>query len=95
MCHLRKFHVPQINFLWPNSPGPPTDNWKVTDNSSVNFHDVFFFLFCYNLAKNEEKHIMEIYVSGAGEIGPNISDGKFENVSLIFVSVSDPLSEEA
>ena len=37
------------------------DDWKVTDDSSVNFHDVFFFIFCYNLAKNEEKHIMEIY----------------------------------
>ena len=47
--------------LWPNSPGPLTDDWKVTDNSSVNFHDMFFFIFCYNLAKNEEKHIMEIY----------------------------------
>ena len=45
----------------PNSPAPLTDDWKVTDNSSVNFHDVFFFIFCYNLAKNEEKHIMEIY----------------------------------
>ena len=45
----------------PNSPAPLTDDWKVTDDSSVNFHDVFFFIFCYNLAKNEEKHIMEIY----------------------------------
>ena len=45
----------------PNSPGLLTDNWKVTDDSSVNFHDVFFFIFCYNLSKNEEKHIMEIY----------------------------------
>ena len=40
--------------LRPNSPGPHMDNWKVTDNSCVNFHDVFFFIFCYNLAKNEE-----------------------------------------
>ena len=47
--------------LRPNSPGPLTDNWKVTDDSSVNFHDVFFFIFCYNLAKNEEKKVMEIY----------------------------------
>ena len=47
--------------LRPNSPTPLTDDWKVTDDSSVNFHDVFFFIFCYNLAKNEEKHIMEIY----------------------------------
>ena len=44
-----------------NSPGPLTDDWKVTDDSSVNFHDVFFFIFCYNLVKNEEKHIMETY----------------------------------
>ena len=47
--------------LRPNSPDPLMDDWKVTDNSSINFHDVFFFIFCYNLAKNEEKHIMEIY----------------------------------
>ena len=47
--------------LGPNSPGPLTNDWKVTDNSSVNLHDVFFFIFCYNLAKNEEKHNMEIY----------------------------------
>ena len=45
-----------------NSPGPLiTDDWKVTDDISVNFHGVFFFIFCYNLAKNEEKHVMEIY----------------------------------
>ena len=31
------------------------------DDLSVNFQDVFFFIFCYNLAKNEEKHIMKIY----------------------------------
>ena len=55
---LKEIHA---NFLRPNSPAPLTDDWKVTDNSSVNFHDVFFFIFCYNLAKNEEKHIMEIY----------------------------------
>ena len=47
--------------LWPNSPSPLTDDWKVTDNSSINFHDVFFFIFCYNLAKNKEKHGMKIY----------------------------------
>ena len=44
-----------------NSPGPLTDDWKVMDNSSVNFHYMFFFIFCYNLANNEEKHIIEIY----------------------------------
>ena len=47
--------------LGPNSPAPLTDDSKVTDNSSVNFHDMFFFIFCYNLAINEEKHVMEIY----------------------------------
>ena len=45
----------------PNSPGPLTDDWKVMDDSSVNFHDVFFFIFCQIIAKNEEKHVMEIY----------------------------------
>ena len=47
--------------LRPNSPGPLTDDWKVTDDSSVNFHDVFYFIFCQIIAKNEEKHVMEIY----------------------------------
>ena len=47
--------------LRPNSPTPLTDDWKVTDNSSVNFHEVFFFIFCLIIAKNEEKHVMEIY----------------------------------
>ena len=36
----------------PNSPGPLTDDWKVTDNSSINFHDMFFFIFCQIIAKN-------------------------------------------
>ena len=45
----------------PNSPAPLTDDWKVMDNSSVNFHDVFFFIFCQIIAKNEEKLVMEIY----------------------------------
>ena len=49
--------------LWPNSPAPLTDDWKVTDNSSVNFYDVFFFIFCQIIAKNEDKHVMEIYGS--------------------------------
>ena len=55
--------VLSLDWLLPrlNSPGPLMDDWNVTDNSSVNFHDMFFFIFCYNLAKNEEKHIMEIY----------------------------------
>ena len=44
-----------------NSLGPLTDDWKVMDDSSVNFHDMFFFIFCQIIAKNEEKHIMEIY----------------------------------
>ena len=34
----------------PNSPGPHTHDWKVTENSSVNLHDMY-----------EEKHLMEIY----------------------------------
>ena len=55
----------QVKFLVislrPNSPGTLTDNWKVMDDSSVNFHEVFFFIFCQIIAKNEEKHIMEIY----------------------------------
>ena len=41
--------------LRPNSPGPLTDKWKVTDDSSTNFHDMFFFIFCQIIAKNEEK----------------------------------------
>ena len=31
--------------------------YEVTDDSSINFHDVF----CQIIAKNEEKHVMEIY----------------------------------
>ena len=46
--------------LRPNSPGPLTDDWKGMDDPSVNFLDVFFFIFCQIIAKNEEKHIMEI-----------------------------------
>ena len=41
--------------LWPNSHAPLTDNWKVMEDSSVNFHDMFFFIFCQIIAKNEEK----------------------------------------
>ena len=29
----------------PNSPGPLTDDWKVKEDSSIKFHDVFFFIF--------------------------------------------------
>ena len=47
--------------LRPNSPAPLMDNWKVTDDSSINFHDVFFFIFCQIIAKNGEKHVMETY----------------------------------
>ena len=56
LTEFSKFQIPR-----PNSPGPITDDWKVTDDSSVNFHDVFFFIFCQIIAKNEEKHVMEIY----------------------------------
>ena len=41
--------------LGPNSPGPLTDDWKVTDDSSVNFHDKFFLHFLLKFRKNEEK----------------------------------------
>ena len=50
-----------IALLWPNSPAPLTDDWKVTDDSSINFHDVFFFIFGQIIAKNGEKHVMETY----------------------------------
>ena len=56
----RHMHI-KFERLRPNSPGALTDDWKVTDDSSVNFHDMFFFSFCQIIAKNEEKHVMEIY----------------------------------
>ena len=37
------------------------NDWKVTDYSSVNFHNVFYFIFCQIIAENEEKLVMEIY----------------------------------
>ena len=46
---------------WPNSPGPLTDDWKVTDNSSVNFDDKFFLHFLLKFSENEEKTCHEIY----------------------------------
>ena len=66
--------------LWPNSPGPLTDDWKVTDKSSVNFHDVFFFIFCQIIAKKKKKNTswkfmdessvtFQSSVSGPGEFG--------------------------
>ena len=58
-CGYNKLFI--LYGLRPNSPAPLMDDWKVTDNSSVNFHDLFFFIYCYNLAKNEQKHVMEIY----------------------------------
>ena len=58
---IKNFHTLGTDHLRPNSPAPLTDDWKVTDNSSVNFHDMFFFIFCQIIAKNEEKHVMEIY----------------------------------
>ena len=57
----RQSNRQMANTIWPNSPGSLTDNWKVMDDSSVNFHDAFLFIFCQMIAKNEEKHIMEIY----------------------------------
>ena len=59
LCNFTNFLSWHI--LWPNSPAPLTDDWKVTDDSSVNFHDVFFFIFCQIVAKNEEKPCPEIY----------------------------------
>ena len=44
--------------VWLNSPGPLTDDWKVIDDSSVTFHDA---IICQIIAKNEEKHVMDIY----------------------------------
>ena len=35
------------------------DDWKVTDDSSINFHDMFFFIFSQIIAKNEAQHTME------------------------------------
>ena len=57
----KAFLVKALYLPRPNSPAPLTDKWKVTDNSSLNFHDVFFFIFCQIIAKNVEKHDMEIY----------------------------------
>ena len=54
-------NVYDLYFLKVNSPAPFIDDWKVMGNSSVNFLDMIFFIFCNNLAKNEEKHVMEIY----------------------------------
>ena len=56
---------------WLNSPGPLTDDWKVTDNSSVNFHDVFFFIFAIiwqKMKKNTSwKFTDDSFVSGPGK----------------------------
>ena len=57
-CIGKNYTYTLLKSVWPNLPGPLTDDWKVTDDSSVNFHNMFFFIFCYNLAKTEEKHIM-------------------------------------
>ena len=63
--------------FWPNSPGPLTDDWKVMDDSSINFHDVFFFIFCQIIAKmkkntswkfTEELSVtFQLSVSGPGD----------------------------
>ena len=74
---------PEINpILRPNSPGPLTDDWKVTDNSSVNFHDVFFFIFGQIMAKmkknmswkfmDESSVTFQLSISGLGEFGLSI-----------------------
>ena len=48
--------------LRPNLPASLTRRIHkyFTDNSSVNFHDKVFFIFCQIVAKNEEKLVMEI-----------------------------------
>ena len=59
----------------PNSPGPLMDDWKVTDDSSVNFHDMFFFNFCYhgNLWMScPVSVIFQSSVSGPGEFGLSV-----------------------
>ena len=60
----------------PNSPGPLTDDWKVMDDSSVNFHAVFFFIFWQKMKKNtlwkftdESSVTFQSSVSGSGEFG--------------------------
>ena len=68
--------------LWPNSTGPLTDDWKVMDNSSVNFHDMFssfFAIIWQKMNKNtswkitdESSVTFQLSVSGAGEFGLRI-----------------------
>ena len=40
-----------IDTFRPNSPSPLMDNWKVMDDSSVNFHDKFFLHFLLNFSR--------------------------------------------
>ena len=64
----------------PNSPAP------LTDNSSVNFHDVFFFIFAIIWQKmkkntswkftNESSVTFQLSVSGAGEFGHRLNEFK-------------------
>ena len=68
--------------FWPNSPAPLTDDWKVTDNSSINFHDVFFFIFAIiwqKMKKNtswkftdESSVTFQSSVSAAGEFSLSV-----------------------
>ena len=47
----------------PKSPAPLMDNWKVTDNSCVNFNDVFFFIFAIIWQKRKKTHHGDLRMS--------------------------------
>ena len=57
----------------PNSSGPLTNDWKVTDNSSINFHDMFFSFFAIIWQKMKKKtswkFMDESSIGGPGEFG--------------------------
>ena len=64
----------------PNSPGPLMDYWKVTDDSSVNFHDKFFLHFMLKFSRKWRKNLswkcmgessvtFQSSVSGPGKFG--------------------------
>ena len=37
LLHFFMKEAEDIEGVWPNSPGPLTDDWKVTDESSITF----------------------------------------------------------
>ena len=64
----------------PKSPGPLMDDWKVMDDSSVNFHDKFFLHFLLKFSRKWRKTLswkftdelsitFQSSVSGPGEFG--------------------------